>query len=157
MGKIDIRMAELGIELPPINPSQGNYLPYRRTGNLVFIAGQGPRRAGELIWKGIVGDDLTLEDAQEAARMCALNLLAQLRAACDGDLDRVTGVIRLAGLVRCTVDFELQAKVLNAASDLICDVFGPAGAHARIASGTHALPSGMAVEIEAIFEIAATA
>jgi enamine deaminase RidA (YjgF/YER057c/UK114 family) len=153
MGKIATRIAELGLELPPINPSQGNYLPYRQTGNLVFIAGQGPRRAGELIWKGIVGDDLTLENAQDAARMCALNLLAQLDAACDGDLDRVTGVIRLAGLVRCSADFEQQAKVLNAASDLICDVFGSAGAHARIASGTHALPSGMAVEIEAIFEV----
>ncbi|OED46949.1 RidA family protein [Leisingera sp. S232] len=157
MGKIDSRLAELGIELPASNPPQGNYLPYRKTGNLVFIAGQGPRNAGELVYKGIVGQDLTLEQAQDAARLCALNLLGQLRNACDGDLDRVTGVIRLAGLVRCTVDFEAQAKVLNAASDLICDVFGPAGAHARIASGTHALPSGMAVEIEAVFEVATDA
>lgn len=157
MGKIEARLAELGFELPPINPSQGNYLPFRQTGNLVFIAGQGPRRAGELVWKGIVGDDLTLENAQDAARMCAMNLLAQLKTACDDDLNRVTGVIRLAGLVRCTVDFEHQAKVLNAASDLISEVFGPAGAHTRIASGTHALPSGMAVEIEAIFEIAPSA
>ncbi|OED50510.1 hypothetical protein AB838_01970 [Rhodobacteraceae bacterium (ex Bugula neritina AB1)] len=153
MGKIDTRLTELGLELPPVNPAQGNYLPYRATGNPLFIAGQGPRLAGDLVWKGIVGKDLTVEDAREAAKLCALNILAQVRAGCGGDLDKVTGVIRLAGLVRCTTEFDQQAKVLNAASDLICDVFGEIGAHARIASGTHALPSNMAVEIEAIFEV----
>lgn len=147
-------LAELGLELPLVNPPQGNYLPYKRTGNLVFVAGQGPRRNGQLLFKGTVGGDLTLEQGQEAARLCALNILVQLRMACDGDLGRVVSMVRLAGLVRCTAEFEDQAKVLNGASDLICEVLGPAGPHARIASGTHALPSGMAVEIEAIAEIA---
>ncbi|CAM3731560.1 RidA family protein [Castellaniella denitrificans] len=154
MGIVDQRLADLGFELPPANPPQGNYLPFVRTGNLVFVAGQGPRRAGELIHRGIVGADLDLEEGQKAARLCVLNVLAQLRLACNGDLDRIVRMVRLAGLVRCTADFGDQAKVLNAASDLICDVLGAAGPHARIASGTHALPSGMAVEIEAIAEIA---
>lgn len=153
MGTVDQRLAELGLELPPVNPPQGNYLPFMRTGNLVFVAGQGPRRAGELVWRGTVGADLSLEDGQQAARLCALNVLAQLRIACGGDLDRIVRMVRLAALVRCTADFGDQPKVINAASDLICDVLGAAGPHARIASGTHALPSGMAVEIEAVAEV----
>lgn len=153
MSNTETRLAELGIVLHEINPPQGRYLPFVRTGNQVFIAGQGPRKEGTLLYKGIVGADLSLEDAQAAARLCAMNILAVLKAACDGDLDRVVKVVRIAGLVRCTAGFEQQAMVLNAASDLICDVLGPAGPHARIASGTHALPSGMAVEIEALAEI----
>lgn len=153
MGIVDQRLADLGLELPPVNPPQGNYLPFVRTGNLVFVAGQGPRLAGELMHRGTLGADVDLEEGQRAARLCALNVLAQLRLACEGDLDRVVRVVRLAGLVRCTADFGDQAKVLNAASDLLCDVLGAAGPHARIASGTHALPSGMAVEIEAVAEI----
>lgn len=148
------RLAELGLSLPPVNPPQGNYLAFSKTGNLVFVAGQGPRLDGQLVYKGIVGGDLSLEEGQKAARLCALNILAQLKYACDGDLGRVTRMVRLAGLVRCSADFGDQAKVLNAASDLICAVLGEAGPHARIASGTHALPSGMAVEIEAVAEIA---
>lgn len=150
---IEQRLAGLGLSLPPVNPPQGNYLSYSRSGNLVFVAGQGPRLEGQLVYQGTVGADLSLEEGQKAARLCALNILAQLKSACDGDLGRVTRVLRLAGLVRCSADFGEQAKVLNAASDLICAVLGEAGPHARIASGTHALPSGMAVEIEAVAEI----
>ncbi|MGE4374001.1 MAG: RidA family protein [Xanthobacter sp.] len=153
MNNIEHRLSELGYSLPPVNPSQGNYLPYRRSGNMIFVAGQGPRLQGRLVYQGVVGGDLSLEEGQKAAQLCALNILAQLRQACDGDLGRIIRMVRLAGLVRCTADFGDQAKVLNAASDLICAVLGDAGPHARIASGTHALPSGMAVEIEAIAEV----
>lgn len=153
MNQLDRRLEALGIELPVVNPPQGNYLPFTRTGNLVFIARQGPRKDGALLFKGIVGADLSVEDGQAAARICALNILANLRAACGGDLTRVVRMVRLAGLVRCTAEFEDQALVMNAASDLICDALGAAGPHARIASGTHSLPSGMAVEIEALAEI----
>lgn len=153
MSNSEKRLAEMGIVLPSISRPQGRYLPYVLTGDLVFIAGQGPREDGELVYKGIVGAELDLTDARAAARLCALNILANLRAACDGDLDRVVRMVRVVGLVRCSADFEQQAMVLNAASDLICDVLGPAGPHARIASGTHALRSGMAVEIEALAEI----
>ncbi|TCN19304.1 RidA family protein [Sinorhizobium americanum] len=153
MGIVDARLTSLGLELPEENPPQGNYVPFVQSGALVFVAGQGPRKGGQLIYKGVIGDNLTLADGQAAARLCALNILGQLRSACSGDLDRVVRLVRVAGLVRCTPDFEDQAKVLNAASDLMCDVLGVDGRHARIASGTHALPSGMAVEIEAVAEI----
>ncbi|MBK5204755.1 MAG: RidA family protein [Polaromonas sp.] len=153
MGKAEQRLIDLGLELPAINPPQGSYLPFTLANNLIFVSGQGPRRAGELIYRGTVGADLSMEEAQEAAKLCALNILAQLQAACCGELDRIARVLRLAGLVRCTADFTDQAKVLNAASDLICLVLDTAGPHARIAAGTNALPSGMAVEIEAIAEM----
>ncbi|MDK4737141.1 RidA family protein [Rhizobium sp. CNPSo 3490] len=153
MNPVDRQLAKLGLELPKSNPPQGNYLPFVRAGSLLFIAGQGPRKGGELVFKGTVGDTITLDDAREAARLCALNIVTHVKTACDGDFDKVKRFVRLAGLVRCTAEFEDQAKVLNAASDLICELFGERGPHARIASGTHALPSGMAVEIEAIVEL----
>jgi enamine deaminase RidA (YjgF/YER057c/UK114 family) len=153
MDAIAQRLVSLDLDLPPSNAPQGTYLPYVRTGSLVFIAGQGPRRAGELLYKGVVGADLSISDGQHAAHLCVLNILGHLRAACDGDLNRVVQFVRLAGLVRCTSDFEGHAKVLNGASDLVCEIFGDRGRHARIASGTHSLPSGMAVEIEAVVEI----
>ncbi len=153
MRSVDEKLCALGIELAKANPPQGNYLPFVRTGSLLLIAGQGPRKGGELIYKGIVGDTLTLDQAFEAAKLCALNVVTHVKTACDGDFDKVRRFVRLAGLVRCTPEFEDQAKVLNAASDLICQLFGERGPHARIASGTHALPSGMAVEIEAVVEL----
>lgn len=153
MNRIERRLAALGIEIPRFNPPQGNYLSYVRTGSLVFVAGQGPRREGNLVYKGVIGKDLSVEDGEAAARLCALNILGQLRHACDGDLGRIVRMVRVAGLVRCSGTFEEQARVLNSASDLFCELMGDAGKHARIASGTHALPSGMAVEIEAVAEV----
>lgn len=153
MNRIERRLAALGIEIPRFNPPQGNYLSYVRTGSLVFVAGQGPRREGNLVYKGVIGKGLSVEDGEAAARLCALNILGQLQHACDGDLGRIVRMVRVAGLVRCSGTFEEQARVLNAASDLFCELLGDAGKHARIASGTHALPSGMAVEIEAVAEV----
>ncbi|WP_431324790.1 RidA family protein [Rhizobium sp. YTU87027] len=153
MNSVDRRLLELGLELPMVNPAQGNYLPYVKAGSLVFVAGQGPRLAGRLTCRGVVGRDVTVKQAEDAARLCALNIVGHVRNACDGDFDLVKRFVRIAGLVRCTEDFEDQAKVLNAASDLLCDVFASRGSHARMASGTHALPSGMAVEIEAVVEL----
>ncbi|WJI80961.1 MULTISPECIES: RidA family protein [unclassified Mesorhizobium] len=154
MTTIGRRLAVLGITIPSVNPPQGNYLSYVRTGSLIFVAGQGPRRDGQLVYKGVVGGTLGVEDGENAARICAINILSQLLHACDGDLSKIRQMVRIAGFVRCTESFEDQTRVLNAASNLICDVLGDAGKHARIASGTHALPSGMAVEIEAVAEIA---
>jgi len=153
MEKIEDRLIRLGLEIPQPNPPQGNYLPYVRTGSLVFVAGQGPRLKGQLMFKGTIGQDLTMEEGCEAAKLCALNILGQLRQACEGDLGRIVQMVRLAGLVRSAHNFEGQTQIINAASELICTVLGAAGRHARIASGVHALPSGMAVEIEAIAEI----
>ncbi|MER9250039.1 RidA family protein [Mesorhizobium sp. M0590] len=153
MNTIDKRLAALGITIPSVNPPHGNYLSYVRAGSLIFVAGQGPRKDGQLVYRGVVGGDLTLEDGENAARICAVNVLSQLLHACDGDLSNIRQMVRIAGLVRCTESFEDQTRVLNAASNLICDILGNAGKHARIASGVQALPSGMAVEIEAVAEI----
>ena len=151
--RIDRRLAELAIVLPDAPAPAANYVPYVQTGNVLHVSGQVPLRDGKLGWQGVVGDDLTLEQGQEAARACALGILAQLRAACSGDLDRVRRCVSLQGFVRCTPDFGQQPAVINAASDLVVEVFGDAGRHARFAVGTHALPFGVAVEIAAVFEI----
>lgn len=154
MNTIADKLAELGHTLPDTNLPQGSYVPYVRTGNLLFVAGQGPRLNGALKYKGLVGGDLSFEEGHAAAQICALNLLRQISDATGGALDAMVRVVRLAGIVRCTSDFEKHAAVMNGASDLMRDVFGDRGLHARIATGSPTLPSGMAVEIEGIFELA---
>ncbi len=153
-GRIDQRLARLGIQLPVAPAPVANYVGWVRTGNLVFIAGQGPILAGEIKYAGRVGADLTIEQGQAAARLCALNILAQLKAACDGDLDRVVRCVRVTGFVNSADDFFDQPKVLNGASDLMVDVFGDAGRHTRFAVGTSVLPFNIAVEVGAQFEVA---
>lgn len=150
MGEVEKRLQALGIELPQLNPAQGSYVPFALRKGFVFISGQGPRHVGKLAYKGVVGGDLDVETAQKAARLCALNIAAQLRAACGNDLDRVEQIVRITGYVRCTNDFEGQTAVINAASELLCEIFGAAGPHTRLAIGVNALPSGMPVEMEAI-------
>ncbi|NMG36692.1 RidA family protein [Azoarcus sp. TTM-91] len=152
-GKIAARLAELGIELPAGNTPRGKYVPYVITGNLVFIAGQGPRRNGEMIYAGKVGKDLDIAGGQAAAALCTVNLLSHLATACGGNLDRVRRAVRIAGLVNCGPDFTEHAKVMDGASSLLHEVFGEVGSHARIASGAMSLPSNMAVEVEGVFEI----
>ena len=153
-GAIDARLAELGIELPQPAASVANYVPYVISGNLVFVSGQVTIKDGEFLYQGKVGADLTVEQGQEAARLCGLNIIAQLKAACDGDLDRVKRVIRLGGFVKSPPDFTDQPKVINGASDLMVEVFGDAGRHARAAVSAAALPVNVAVEVEAVAEIA---
>lgn len=153
-GKIDARLAELGIELPEPPAAQANYVPYVVTGNLVFVAGQIPIGPGGIEYTGTVGAGIGVEDAGKAARLCGLNLIAHVKNACGGDLDRVTRVVKLGGFVQCTDDFKQQPGLLNAASDLMVEVFGDAGRHARFAVGTNALPLDVPVEIDGIFEIA---
>ncbi len=152
-GKIDARLAELGITLTDPRAPRANYIPFVVTGNLVFISGQVSMGEDGLI-EGKLGDDVDLETGQRAARICALNLIAQLKVACDGDLDRVTRVVKLGGFVNATPDFIGPPQVMNGASDLLVEIFGEAGRHARFAIGTATLPSGAAVEIDGIFEIA---
>jgi enamine deaminase RidA (YjgF/YER057c/UK114 family) len=152
-GKIETRLSELALELPKAATPVGNYVAYVVTGNLVFVSGQLPLVNGELKYKGKVGADVSLEDAQAAARACALNLVAQVRAACGGSLDRVRRVVKLCGFVNSNADFTQQANVINGASDLLVQIFGEAGKHARAAVSCPALPLGAAVEIDAVFEI----
>ena len=147
MTEAEDKLTALGLTLPAAGTPRGPHVPFGRVGDLVFISGQGPRRDGQLLYAGKVGAERKPEEGYEAAKLCALNLLAQLKVACDGDLDRVTQVVRLAGLVHCVDTFEAHPGVINGASDLLCAVFGDRGRHARIASGTSSLPSGMTVEV----------
>ena len=152
MSSVEARLAKLDIALPePVAPV-ANYVPYVVVGNMVFVSGQVSIGPAGLI-TGKVGADLAVEQGIEAARACGVNLIAQLKAACDGDLDRVKQVVKLGGFVNCNGDFTDQPKVVNGASDLMVDVFGDAGRHARAAVGAPALPLDAAVEIDGIFVI----
>ncbi|MCC5966111.1 MAG: RidA family protein [Natronohydrobacter sp.] len=150
---IESRLAELGLSLPEAPAPAANYVPFVQSGPLVFISGQISSGPDGLIC-GKLGDDLSIEQGASAARACGLALIAQLRAACGGDLTRLRRVVKLTGFVNCTPDFTDQPKVVNGCSDLMVAVFGEAGRHARAAVGAPALPLGVAVEIEGIFEIA---
>jgi enamine deaminase RidA (YjgF/YER057c/UK114 family) len=152
-GKIETRLDALGITLPQANAPVANYLPYVRSGNLVNISGQITMENGELKFIGKLGKDYGVEDGQKAARLCALNLVAQLRAAI-GDLDKVTRVVKLNAFVNSAPDFTDQPKVVNGASDTMVEIFGDAGKHARSAVGVASLPLGVAVEIDGVFEVA---
>ncbi len=146
-------LADLGITLPDAPAPAANYVPYVQTGNLVYISGQISSGPDGLIL-GKLGDDMSVEDGQGAAAMCAVNLIAQLRSACGGDLNKLKRVVKLNGFVNSTQDFTDHPKVVNGASDLMVAVFGDKGKHARAAVGCSSLPLGVAVEVEGIFEIA---
>jgi enamine deaminase RidA (YjgF/YER057c/UK114 family) len=150
---IETRLAELGLALPDSPAPQANYVPYVISGNLVFVSGQVSMTADGLV-KGVLGDNMTVEEGAAAAKLCALSLLSQVRAACDGDLSRLKRVVKLTGFVNSTSDFGDQPKVINGCSDLLVEVLGDAGRHSRSAVSAGALPFGVAVEIEGIFEIA---
>ncbi len=152
-GKIDTRLADLGISLPTATAPVANYVPYVIAGNLVHISGQITMENGELKFVGKLGADYDVETGQKAARLCALNLVAQLKAAI-GDLDKVTRVVKLNAFVNSAPDFTDQPKVVNGASDTMVEIFGDVGKHARSAVGVAALPLGVAVEIDGIFEVA---
>ena len=153
-GKIDARLKELGITLPEAPMPAANYVPFVRSGNLVFIAGQIPMEGGKPQFIGKLGREFKIEDGQKAARLCALNVIAQVRAALGGDLDKVRRCVRVGGFVNGTPDFLDQPQVINGASDVIVQIFGDAGKHARAAVGVASLPRGVATEVEAIFEVA---
>lgn len=152
--KVDMHIAQRGIELPTPAPPAGAYVPFVVAGRLLLVAGQLPMWNGTLKYDGRVGAEITLEDGIAAARLCGLNLLAQARAACDGDLGRVRRVLRLGGFVQAAPGFTDHPKVLNGASELMVEVFGQAGRHVRVAVGAASLPMAAAVEIEGMFDIA---
>ena len=153
MGQIDKRLVELGITLPAAAKPVATYVPWVRTGNLVFISGQGPIVDGKITLQGCLGDTVSLEDGIKSARLCALNVLAQLKDACGGDLDRVTRVVKLLGFVNATPSFADHPKVINGASDLMVEVFGEKGKHGRSAVASPSLPFGISTEVEAIIEV----
>jgi enamine deaminase RidA (YjgF/YER057c/UK114 family) len=150
-GRIAARLQELGITLPDAPKPVANYVPFVITGNLVFISGQVSAIGGDK-YLGKVGSEVDINHAISAARACALAILGQLNAALEGDLDRVTRCVKLGGFVNCSADFDQQPAVINGASDLMVDVFGEVGAHARFAVGAPNLPFNFSVEIDAVFE-----
>ncbi|CDN47748.1 RidA family protein [Neorhizobium galegae] len=152
---IEGRLKELGIELPVAAAPAANYLPYVITGNLLFISGQLPNENGKVAVTGLVGADVDVPAASRAAELCAINILAQAKAALDGDLGRIKRVVKLSSFVASAPGFTEQHIVTNGASNLIANVLGDAGKHARAAVGMAALPFNASVEIEAIIEIEA--
>jgi enamine deaminase RidA (YjgF/YER057c/UK114 family) len=153
-GEVDARLNDLGISVPEAAAPVANYVGFVRSGNLVFVSGQVPVKDGKFLYQGKVGAEISLEEAQEAAKLCAINIIGQLKAACGGDLDRVQRIVKLGGFVNSVPEFGDQPKVINGASDLMVVVFGEKGKHSRAAVSAGALPLGVAVEIDAVAEIA---
>lgn len=148
----DARLKDLGVTLPEASAPAGNYVPFVQAGDLVHVSGQISVGPDGLI-TGKLGEDMDVAAGADAAKACALNLIAQLKAACGGDLDRLVRVVKLGGFVNSTPDFTDQPKVINGASDFMVEVFGDAGRHARAAVSAASLPLGVAVEIEGVFQI----
>jgi enamine deaminase RidA (YjgF/YER057c/UK114 family) len=153
MSKIETKLAELGHTLPPPPPPAGNYLPATRSGNLMWLAGVGSRHADGSRITGKLGADLTTRQGYEAARWCALNLLTRMKAEL-GDLDRVSRILKVVGMVNSAPDFTEQAQVVDGASDLFVELFGDQGRHSRSAPGMGALPGNNAVIVECVIEVA---
>lgn len=147
------KLKELGLQLPPASKPIANYVKYVRTGNLLFLAGHGPTKADGTNIVGKVGKDLTVEQGYEAAKITALSLIATLKDALGGDLSKVKRIVKVNGYVNCLPDFTEQPKVINGCSDLLVEVFGEKGKHARAAMGMVALPNNIAVEIELVVEV----
>ena len=151
--RIEDRLKELGLELPRASAPGANYIPFVRTGNRVYVSGQVCQWIGERRFIGKLGREFTLEQGQEAARLCALNVIAQLQQAIGGDFNRFVRCVRVGGYVNSTPDFLNHPQVINGASDLFVAVLGEEGRHARTAIGVSALPYDVAVEVDAVFEI----
>ena len=151
-GKIETRLAEIGITLPVPATPLANYVPFVVTGKLVVVSGQIPVVDGRIVYVGKISQGMSIQDGQDAARLCFINVLAQLKSACYS-LDRVVRVVRLGGFIAAPADFTAHAQVMNGASDLAVAVFGDRGRHARSTIGVPSLPGNATVEVEAMFEI----
>lgn len=153
MSAIEAKLSELGIILPEPAAAAGNYVPYVISGRQLYISGQLPFGKDAIEYQGKLGAEFDVAAGVAAAKLCAINILAQAKAACGGDLQRIKRCVRLGGFVNCTADFDQHPAVINGASNLIADVLGEAGRHARAATGSNALPFNAAVEVDAIFEL----
>ena len=153
MATVNERLKAMGLKLPEPAAPAANYVPFVRIDSLVFVSGQVPVRDGKLAYRGKVGVDYSLEEAQEAARLVGVNIVAVVQSACGGNLERVQRCVKLGGFVNCADDFDNHPAVINGASDLMVQVFGDRGRHARFAVGTNKLPFNVPVEIDAVFEV----
>ena len=144
---------QLGIIIPDMPAPLANYVPYKVSDNIVYVSGQGPAVNGDLIYKGKVNEDISIEDGIKAAELCCINIIATLKKSINGDWNRLDGFLKLGGFVNCKDDFFDQPKIINGASDLLVKIFGDQGRHARFAVGSNALPMNISVEIDAIIKI----
>jgi enamine deaminase RidA (YjgF/YER057c/UK114 family) len=143
----------LGLNIPELPKALANYVPYKIVGKTMYISGQAPVQNGELIYKGKVGSDITIEDGIKAARLCVTNIIAAVKTGLEGDWGKLDSFVKLTGFVNCQDDFTDQPKIINGASDMLVEIFGDQGRHARVAVGSNALPLGISVEIDAIVQL----
>lgn len=148
------KLQELELDLPPAAPPAASYLPWLQSGNLVFISGQLPMANGKIAFVGKVGAELDIVQGVDAARLCALNAFSQLREACGGNFAKVRRCVRLGGFVNAPADFDQHPRIINGASEIVLEIMGATGRHARIAVGVASLPFNAAVELETLFEVA---
>ena len=153
MHLFDENIKNLGLNIPDLPKALANYVPYKIIGKTIYISGQAPVQNGELIYKGKVGSDITVEDGIEAAKLCVINIIAAVKTGLDGDWDKLDSFVKLTGYVNCQDNFTDQPKIINGASDMLVEIFGDQGRHARVAVGANALPLGIAVEIDAIVQV----
>ena len=153
MHLFDENIKNLGLNIPDLPKALANYVPYKIIGKTIYISGQAPVQNGELIYKGKVGSDISIEEGIEAAKLCVINIIAALKTGLEGDWDKLDSFIKLTGFVNCQDNFTDQPKIINGASDMLVEIFGDQGRHARVAVGSNALPLGIAVEIDAIVQL----
>ena len=153
MHLFDENIKNLGLNIPDLPKALANYVPFKIIGKTIYISGQAPVHNGELIYKGKVGSDISIEEGIEAAKLCVINIIAALKTGLEGDWDKLDSFIKLTGYVNCQDNFTEQPKIINGASDMLVEIFGNQGRHARVAVGSNALPLGIAVEIDAIVQL----
>ena len=153
MHLFDENIKNLGLNIPDLPKALANYVPFKIIGKTIYISGQAPVQYGELIYKGKVGSDISIEEGIEAAKLCVINIIAALKTGLEGDWDKLDSFVKLTGFVNCQDNFTDQPKIINGASDMLVEIFGDQGRHARVAVGSNALPLGIAVEIDAIVQL----
>ena len=153
MHLFDENIKNLGLNIPDLPKALANYVPFKIIGKTIYISGQAPVHNGELIYKGKVGSDISIEDGIKAAKLCVINIIAALKTGLEGDWDKLDSFVKLTGFVNCQDNFTDQPKIINGASDMLVEIFGDQGRHARVAVGSNALPLGIAVEIDAIVQL----
>ena len=153
MHTFETNIKQLGIIIPDISAPLANYVPYKVSDNILYISGQGPVSESKLVYKGKVGEDISVDDGIKAAELCCINIIAALKKSINGDWNRLDSFLKLGGFVNCNNNFYDQPKIINGASDLLVKIFGDQGRHARFAVGSNALPMNISVEIDAIIKI----
>ena len=153
MHLFDENIKNLGLNIPELPKALANYVPFKIVGKTMYISGQSPVRNGEMIYKGKVGSDITIEEGIEAAKLCVINIIAAVKTGLEGDWNKLDSFVKLTGFVNCQDSFTDQPKIINGASDMLVEIFGDQGRHARVAVGSNALPLGISVEIDAIIQL----